>query len=521
MMPEIRRTLPERPDLEQQKKLAKELLAAYRRGDVDARQRVSVELPDKQPIGLAAAQFVLAREYGFASWRVLREHIESSAAERLPLRDRFVRAVHQGDSAVLQSMLPNLSNLRSVVDAPLFSFDSPALVHVAGRGDVALVDALLALGADPNRRSSWWAGGFHPLHSAQGRVAERLIAAGAIPDTCAAAQLDRADLLAAMLQADRSRANERGGDGQTPLHFARSREVADLLLDAGADVDARDVDHRATPAQWMLGDADDPHRSRLELARYLVTRGATVDIFLAAALGDSARARALLRAEPQLLALRTGQGEYAEQKPSSFHIYLWTIGPNYTPLQTAARFGQRETLDVMRELATPAQRLMLSCHDGDGDEARAIVRAHPDVMAMLDAADRRALTDEAWAANAPAVELMLELGFDPAAPSASGPTGGTALHCAAWEGSVACVAAILKRPAGRALIEARDPAYHGTPLGWCCHGSLNCGSPRADHAAVAQQLLAAGARVPDDPAGASDAVQAAIDRFIAAGAPQA
>jgi hypothetical protein len=106
---------------------------------------------------------------------------------------------------------------------------------------------------------------------------------------------------------------------------------------------------------------------------------------------------------------------------------------------------------------------------------------------------------------------MLELGFDPSEPSVAGPAGGNALHCAAWEGSVPCVSAILRYPAGRALLETRDATYQGTPLGWCCHGSMNCGNPDADHAEVARQLLAAGAQ--RDPAikGCSDAMQAVLD----------
>ncbi|MDQ3950750.1 MAG: ankyrin repeat domain-containing protein, partial [Gemmatimonadota bacterium] len=196
--------------------------------------------------------------------------------------------------------------------------------------------------------------------------------------------------------------------------------------------------------------------------------------------------------------------------PSSYHIYLWTIGANLTPLQTAARFKRNETLQVMRRFASPEQRLLLACHQGQADEARAIARAHPGIVERLRPADRRALTDEAWRANAPAVELMLELGFDPAVPSESGPKGGTALHCAAWEGSVGCVAAILRYPAGRALIEARDSTYRGTPLSWCCHGSVNCGNPRADHGEVARLLLAAGARRDPGMTGCSDAVQAAL-----------
>jgi ankyrin repeat protein len=351
------------------------------------------------------------------------------------------------------------------------------------------------------------------LHSAQGGVAERLLAAGAIPDACAAAHLDRADLLASMLAADPSRARERGGDGQTPLHFARSRAVVDLLLDAGAELDALDVDHRSTPAQWMLGGADDASTSRTTIARYLVERGARVDIFLATALGLTERARALLQGNAGLLDLRTGQGDYGERAPSSYHIYLWTIGANLTPLQTAARFRQDQTLEVMRQFASAEQRLMLACHEGNARDARAIVASDPGIVARLGADDRRALTDAAWMANAPTVELMLELGFDPSVVSRSGATGGTALHCAAWEGSVECVTAILRYPAGRALVHVPDAAHRGTPLGWCCHGSRNCGRPGANHGEVARQLIAAGARATEGMRDASEPVRKVIDEL--------
>ena len=226
-----RRALPARPDLEQQKTLAKELLAGVRAGDADAIARVRAELPDKARISLGDAQLVLAREYGFASWPALKHHIEQLTLARLTPRDRFRRAVRDRDAAELRRLRGLRAELREVVNEPAFAFDSPALVTVAGDGDVELVDALLALGADPNRRSGWWAGGFHPLYAARGAVAERLLAAGAVPDACAAAQLDRDDLLERMLAEDPSRVHERGGDGQTPLHFARSRRVVDLLLD--------------------------------------------------------------------------------------------------------------------------------------------------------------------------------------------------------------------------------------------------------------------------------------------------
>src|SRR5439155_22606805 len=156
----------------------------------------------------------------------------------------------------------------------------PALVTVASDEDVAIVDVLLDFGADPNRKSDWVAGGFHPLYVASDAVAERLLVAGSIPDACAAAHLDRMDLLAPMLAENPERVRERGGDGQFPLHFAQSRAAIDLLLDAGADIDAVDVDHRSTAAEWMLGDVEKPAQSRCHLSRYLVERGAKDDIFL-------------------------------------------------------------------------------------------------------------------------------------------------------------------------------------------------------------------------------------------------
>ena len=510
-MSAFRRALPARPDVDQQKTLAKELITAFRAGDAEARARIRSELPDKSRIALADAQFVLAREYGFTNWAALKQHIESLATHRTTVAERFRMAVQRADTAELRRLATHREALRAVVDAPTFGFDAPALVAVASQGDVELVDALLALGADPNRRSDWWAGGFHPLYSATAAVADRLLAAGAIPDACAVAHLDRFELLERMLAEDPSRVHERGGDGQTPLHFAGSRRVVDLLLARGADIDARDIDHRSTPAEWMLGDAHQPDRSRVALARYLVERGAHADVFLAAALGLTSRVIALVSDHPSLLALRTSQGEYGPQPPSSYHIYQWTIGPNATPLQAAVHFGQHEVVEAIRRFASPAELLLLACHEANRDEAHAIVRAHPGVVESLGEADRRALCDEAWIGNAAAVELMIELGFDPTVTSANGSRGATALHCAAWNGSARAVAAILRHPARTELIAARDASYDGTPLGWCCHGSLNSGKRRADYAEVARLLIEAGAR-PEPGMQGSAAVQAVLAR---------
>jgi ankyrin repeat protein len=502
------RSLPSHPDLSQQRKLAKELLRAFRDGESEAVARVRAQLPDKSRIVLADAQHVIAREYGFANWTELRRHIESSAGgSPASAFEAMRRAVLDGDAREMRRLFERHAELRNRINDPVFSYDSPALVHLSSRDDVALMDVLLEFGADPNRRSQWWAGSFHALHNASPAAAERLLAAGAVADACAAAHMDRLDLLGAIIDADPERVRERGGDGQTPLHFARSRAAVDLLLGAGADPDARDVDHRSTPAQWML--ARRPGHGRYDLAKYLVQRGATPDVFLAAALGLTDRVVAMVRADPSLLDLRTTQGEYGEKPPSSYHIYMWTIGPDLSPLRVAAQFGQAETLAAMQANATPRQQLLAALSIGDARAARTLIDAHPGLLDSVTPADRSVLPEAGWAGNTRAVELMLDLGFDPLTPNAG---GATALHCAAWEGAADCVAVILRHPRAAELVNVREPTYGATPFGWCCHGSVHAGRNKA-HVAVAKLLLQAGAQPVPEPSAISDAVRAVVENW--------
>jgi ankyrin repeat protein len=411
-------------------------------------------------------------------------------------------ALCRHDAAGVRRLLRDHAELRRRINEPLFSFNSPAIVAYAG--DAAMVDVLLEAGADPNRRSEWWAGPFHALYSATGTAAERLIAAGAVMDACAAAHLDRVDVLKEMIAADPARVHERGGDGQTPLHFAVSKAAIDLLLDAGADINARDVDHRSTPAEWMLAGRRDA--GRYALAQYLAVRGAATDIFMAAALGLTGQVRTLLQTDSTLLNLRTGRGDYGEKPPSSYHIYFWTIGDGMTAIDVAAQFDHRETLDAMMAFASTPQRLLAACRQGDEALARSIVREHPGIVSSLKQDEQRTIADAAWSGNARAVALMLDLGFD---PKTTGQDSGTPLHLAAWEGSPETVAVILRHPDARTLLTIRDAHHGGTPLGWCCHGSLH-GNRNHDHAGVARLLLAAGAVPGNETGEASAAVRAVI-----------
>src|SRR5688572_28976451 len=117
-------------------------------------------------------------------------------------------AFDQRDASAVRRLFEQHPEFRQRINEPVFGFNSPAIVAYAN--DPAMVEVLLEFGADPNRRSEWWAGGFHALHSATGAAAERLIAAGAVVDACAAANLDRPDLLAKLIAEDPARVHERG-----------------------------------------------------------------------------------------------------------------------------------------------------------------------------------------------------------------------------------------------------------------------------------------------------------------------
>ena len=78
------RSLPERADLDQLKRQAKDLLRAAQGGDPGALER----LGGRPTPCLADAQFVLAREHGFASWPRLKASIATDGGVRLADRAR-------------------------------------------------------------------------------------------------------------------------------------------------------------------------------------------------------------------------------------------------------------------------------------------------------------------------------------------------------------------------------------------------------------------------------------------------
>lgn len=70
-----------------------------------------------------------------------------------------------------------------------------------------------------------------------------------------AVQSNDIDRVRSMLAADRSLARARDDQGATALHhaaFEGRREIIELLLGSGADINARDQRYDATPGGWAL-----------------------------------------------------------------------------------------------------------------------------------------------------------------------------------------------------------------------------------------------------------------------------
>src|SRR5262249_21910406 len=124
------------------------------------------------------------------------------------------------------------------------AFGQTALLAAVAEANRDIVDVLLRAGADINQKSHWWAGGFHLLDDAwrEPWLPSFLVGRGATIEIHHAVRLGMIEEVRRMLSADPSLVRARGGDGQLPLHFAQTVEMAEYLLSRSADVNARDVD---------------------------------------------------------------------------------------------------------------------------------------------------------------------------------------------------------------------------------------------------------------------------------------
>jgi len=283
------KTLPDRPDLAWLKKAAKERLAALRAADPSAK--------------LHQAQLDIARDYGFASWRVLKAHVDGFSLE-----GQIIAATTTGNARALADLLKGNPGRIGITGG---RWNTPLLHLAAQAGHLDNVKLLLRLGFDVNQRDRldratalhWAASAGHlPVvkHLAdagadldgagddhelgvlgwatcfdhvQTAVADLLLARGVRPTMFSAIALGRADLVHRVLADEPyalTRQMSRFEHRRTPLHFAVLKdqpEIVALLLESGANPMIRD-DRGNTPLNYATPKSD------RRIAELLVTAGA-------------------------------------------------------------------------------------------------------------------------------------------------------------------------------------------------------------------------------------------------------
>ena len=280
-------------------------------------------------------------------------------------KQAFITAVESENTGTVKELLASDQTLAAHIDVPWFSFDAPAIVFAAASENRELIKVLLDAGADIDVKSSWWAGGTSALQHAAGsmlsynrELAEYLIEQGATIDAHAAAGLDMYERLAELIRKNTEVVNAQGCDGMSPLHFAATPRIAELLLEHGTDINLRDRDHNGTPAQWTMV-------TRPEVCRYLLEQGAEADIVLYCVAGDVERVKATLQENPALLNLRirseVPEGyaiaplrwphHHSKQVGEVLggHVYAYKVGPSTPLLEVALRAKQPAIVEMLME----------------------------------------------------------------------------------------------------------------------------------------------------------------------------
>ncbi len=468
-------------NLEQQKKQARELLRAIRFGNPDAltrlrRHHARWTASDDDSIGqlvsLHDAQFVLAREQGFSSWPRLKAYAEPSSDSRHTrlfvadvawLTDRVHGLMRTRDSAgpaaleQIREWHPRFSNWtdEEIRQAP-FREEDGRLVYAREHGfeswnDLTTRVNLLASNPVTATTEPFMAAfaalqaadtaSFEALLRANPRLASERGTNGNTLLSLAVSLAGRAESKGHMssieaLLAAGSDVNEGNDRGWTPLHqaaYANKPEIAALLIEKGAALDAEAHGAGGTPlvAALFWG-----HREVAELlGRYSVAPG---NLRVAAGLGI-----------PQLVnACFNPDGTLAPQACAARGFYRPHSGfPDWQPST-----DPQEVLD---------EALVWACKSGRLAVLERLVKAGARINA-----DPYRGTPLIWAAvcNHPeTVAWLLDHGANINQKATfGGPTHGqgiTALHMAAQNGHLAMVKLLVERGADRYL---KDDLYQST-----------------------------------------------------------
>jgi hypothetical protein len=465
------RDLPARPTLDQYRKQAKELLKSIRAGDADARDRLSRIHPrlnspqriDSAIVTLADAQLVIAREHGFDSWKTFTDRIDAILGERSPkaVWSLVEHAVLGGDATALESLIRDHGPM--LTQTPNMSWVGDLRRDGLGnrRPDNGLDDARAIIAAKQHF-DSWdrFVAFREALRDNESLVAQFEIAVDAIVsgDVNALEEVLREHPEVITARSWRTHhstlllyVGSNGIEGyrqRTPKNAVR---IAEMLLDAGADVDAVGDMYRGTTTLGLVATSVHPIRTGVQeaLIDLLIARGASLDRAVAP---DYTRGRVVNAC------LANGRGEGAALVASRGALL---------DLEGAGGVGR---LDIVKTF-----------FDDDGTLTSG---ATPDDM-------KSAFKWACAYGHTEVVRFLLDRGIDVGERH----RGETPLHVAAYGGHEEIVSLLL---AHGAPVDARDEVWDNMPLGWALFAWANDSNAaeRSRYYEIVEHLIAAGATVP-------------------------
>lgn len=341
---------------------------------VPAYSRNAEKIKDLEPL-----KRILGYEPRADARELLKQPEDPAVPKRKMIRDAF-RAAESGDPAALAALLdadPRIANHASR-GIRWWDGEMRPLHYAARRGRLECLTLLLERGADPQapggrmQRPAIYHAATGGHREAAALLRER---GGDATDAFVASGLGELDRLAAILDADPAQAKAANAQGVTPLHLARTPEVARLLLDRGADPDARDQWRKQTPVVWTL--------ERPDVARAIAERAGRLDFILACALGDEPAVRDALDRDPALA--------NAESTATS------SLGAGRRPLHLAVA---RNHVALARVLLSKGADPNAFDHDGGGALHVAAWHARLELIPDLIAAGAKLdLADPDWGAT--------------------------------------------------------------------------------------------------------------------------
>ena len=394
--------LPDAPNLDWLRKQAKRRLNELRKANPAAR--------------LADAQFDLAKQYRFSSWRALKAQVDS-----LTVDGQLFDAARRGDVGTLTALLDQHPVKLQARNTPY----EHTLLHLAAfAGQLAAVDLLLRRGLDVNAREK--------------------------------------------------------GDNTYAVHWAAAAghlEVVRRLADAGGDVVGHGDDHELEVIGWATcwnGCDDAAHHAIAEL---LVSRGARHHIFSAIAMNLADEVHRIVAADSSALARPMSRNEN-HQRPLHFAVRMnrpqmvalllelgadpmVTDGSGYPAAAYAtAREIDRSVMEMIRARGT--MDLFTALAVSDWDASTRLLRDNPGVIEP-GGASSGVLHLMAKRGNVTAVKWLLDHDADPNARWSHWDAEVTPLHLAVLGDHAEVVSALLAAGADPTI---RDSKHHSDAMGW-------------------------------------------------------